>query len=84
MKLTYRDAFNNPQYNKYSKLYLDFRNKKLENNSSVIYLINNEFKLGFIVFKDYEIEENITLVNFPFIQAIKELIPSTGKNCILI
>ena len=53
MKLTYREVYNHPQYSKYSNCYSDFRNRKLEKNSSIIYIEDNMFKLGYIECKDY-------------------------------
>ena len=74
MKLTYREIYNHPQYSKYSNCYSDFRNRKLEKNSSIIY----------IECKDYVLEDGTVLIDFPYIKTVKKLIPSDGNNSILI
>ena len=84
MKLTYREVYNHPQYNKYSNCYSDFRNRKLEKNSSIIYIEDNMFKLGYIECKDYVLEDGTFLIDFPYIKTVKKLIPSDGNNSILI
>lgn len=84
MKLTYREIYNHPQYSKYSNCYLDFRNRKLEKNSSVMYIEDNIFKLGYIECKDYVLEDGTVLIDFPYIKTVKKLIPSDGTNSILI
>lgn len=84
MKLTYREIYNHLQYSKYSNCYSDFRNRKLEKNSSVMYIEDNMFKLGYIECKDYVLEDGTILIDFPYIKTVKKLIPSDGNNSILI
>ena len=84
MKLTYREVYNHPQYSKYSNCYSDFRSRKLEKNSSIIYIEDNMFKLGYIECKDYVLEDGTVLIDFPYIKTVKKLIPSDGNNSILI
>ena len=84
MKLTYREVYNHPQYSKYSNCYSDFRNRKLEKNSSIIYIEDNMFKLGYIECKDYVLEDGTVLIDFPYIKAVKKLGPCGGNNAFLI
>ena len=58
--------------------------RKLEKNSSIIYIEDNMFKLGYIECKDYVLEDGTVLIDFPYIKTVKKLIPCNGINSILI
>ena len=85
---TYNDVYSDSKLFNYKKYYFDFLNKKISNNSSVIYIKNNKFQLGTTVFKDIEItvdDQKFILKGVPHIKTIKsELIQNDGTNCILI
>lgn len=77
-----------PELSEYKDGYKDFLKKKLTKNQSITYIENNQFLLGIIIHKDYQVSinnENYLLKNFPYIKTVSgNLIPSTGKNALII
>ena len=77
-----------PELFEYKDGYKDFLKKKLMKNQSVTYIENNQFLLGIVIYKDYQVSinnEDYLLKNFPYIKTVNgNLIPSTGKNALII